>query len=437
MILPTPRALTLLALTSVVGLAGFITPLALDLMLLLDAIFFVVVGIDCALAVHPRVIEVMRNAPGVFSVGRTTEFTYAWRNGTRRPARLWVRETRPRLLGGVLLPRELCIEGGAVLLESAAAMPTRRGKEVEGWFAVRSLGPLGLGQRQGRLPLPWTVTVYPSLPVTRLKASIAEAARRPEGGIRPTRQLGEGSQFESLREWVPGEDTRQIDWKATARRNKIIARQFEEERRQQVLLVLDAGRLLTADVAGEARMEHVIRAALWLALAAFHHDDNVGVMVIADRILHFVPPQPGKRGLRQVLDVLAVVEPILVEPDYPAAFRHLAVRSRKRALTVFFTDVIDRLASETLLLLVGSLRTRHLPLVVTLRNPELDRLAHAKPGTVRDAYRKAAAEALLSARHEALGEMRRSGAVVLDVSADRASSAVVEKYMELKRKGRL
>jgi uncharacterized protein (DUF58 family) len=106
-------------------------------------------------------------------------------------------------------------------------------------------------------------------------------------------------------------------------------------------------------------------------------------------------------------------------------------------LTVFFTDVIDRLTSETLLLQVGSLKNRHLPLVVTIRNPELDRLAHSKPATTRDAYRKAAAEALLSARHEALGELRRSGAVVLDVAADRASSAVVEKYVELKRRGQL
>ncbi len=437
MILPTTRALTVFALFSVVGLVGFLTPFALDLMLLLDTFLFVAVGTDCALAVDPRVIEVTRNAPCVFSVGRTVEFTYSWRNRASRPARLLVRETRPGLLGGVLMSRELCIGSGAVLRESVAATPNRRGKETEGWFAVRSKGPLGLGQRQGRLLLPWMVTVYPNLPVTRLKASIAEAVRRAEGGIRPTRQPGEGSQFESLREWVPGEDTRQIDWKATARRNRVIARQFEEEGRQQVLLVLDAGRLLTADVAGEARMEHVVRAALWLALAAFHHDDNVGVMVVADQILHYVPPQRGKRGLRQVLDVLAVVEPILVEPDYPAAFRHLAVRNRKRALTVFFTDVIDRLASETLLLHVESLRTRHLPLVVTIRNPELDRIAHAKPGTIREAYRKAAAEALLSARHEALGELRSSGAVVLDVSADRASSAVVEKYVELKRRGQL
>lgn len=138
-----------------------------------------------------------------------------------------------------------------------------------------------------------------------------------------------------------------------------------------------------------------------------------------------------------MLDALAVVQPKLVESDYPAAFRYLAVRNRKRALTVLFTDVIDRMASEAMVSHVASLRPRHLPLVVTLRNPDLDRAAAVRPLTVGGAYRKAAAEELLMARGEALAGMRRSGAVVLDVPPERASRAVVEQYLELKRRGRL
>jgi uncharacterized protein (DUF58 family) len=437
MMLPTQRALLLLGAAGALGLLGFVTPLGLDALLAVDAGFVLAVVIDARLAVDPRRLSVRREAPASFSVGRAVGCAYRWENHATRSASLLVREVRPEVLGGVLQPRDLQVAARGKLRESVTAMPTRRGRETAGWFAVRSIGPLGLGQRQRRLEAPWGVTVYPSLPVSRLKASIADAARRPEIGMRQARRLAEGRQFESLREWVPGDDTRHIDWKATARRGKVIARQFEEERRQQILLVLDAGRLLTALVDGIPRMEHSVRAALWLALAAYHHDDNVGIMVVADEILHYVTPQRGKRGLRQVLDVLTVVQPRLVEPDYPAAFRHLAVRNRKRALTVFFTDVIDKAASETLLAHVGSLRPRHLPLVVTLRDPELERLAAGRPATTGDAYRKAAAEELLSARDEALIQMRRSGAVVLDVSPDRASAAIVEQYLELKRKGRL
>jgi uncharacterized protein (DUF58 family) len=236
---------------------------------------------------------------------------------------------------------------------------------------------------------------------------------------------------------VPGDDTRHIDWKATARRRKVIVRQYEEERRQQVLLVLDTGRLLTAQIGDIARLEYVVRAALWLAFAAMHHDDNVGIMAFADAVEHYVAPQRGRRGLSRVLDVLAVVEPKLVEPDYPTAFRYLAVRNRKRALTVFFTDVIDRMASEALVANVGSLRPRHLPLVVTLRNPELDRIAMERPAGPAAAFRRAAAEELLAAREEALEQMRSAGALVLDVAPEQASAAVVSAYQELKRKGRL
>ena len=121
-----------------------------------------------------------------------------------------------------------------------------------------------------------------------------------------------------------------------------------------------------------------------------------------------VAPQRGRGGLRRVLDVLAEAAPALVEPDYPAAFRHLAVHNRKRALTVVFTDAIDRLASEALVTNVGSLRPRHLPLVVTLRNPALDAVAAMRPEVAADAYRKAAAEALLGARAEALARMSQA-----------------------------
>jgi hypothetical protein len=127
-----------------------------------------------------------------------------------------------------------------------------------------------------------------------------------------------------------------------------------------------------------------------LAYAAVQHDDNVGVMAFADGVHQFVPPQRGRAGLRRVLDVLTVVEPTLVEPDYPGAFRYLAVRNRKRALTVLFTDVIDRFASEALVAHIATLRPRHLPLAVTLRNPELDAVAGMRPAGVEDAFRKAA-----------------------------------------------
>ena len=435
MIVPTRRTVALLAAAAPVALLGYVTPYALDALLAANVAVVLLAVLDWALCPAPRALRVARHAPGTFSVGRVTECAYVWHNAARRTARLTVREVRPDVLGGTLPPRAVAIAGRGVIRERLAVTPERRGREREGWLAVRSLGPLGLVHVQGRIALPWAATVYPAMPASRVKASVAEAVRRKESGLRALRRIGEGRQFESLREWVPGDDTRHIDWKASARRRKVITRQFEEERRQQVMLVIDAGRLLTAEIHGEARIEFVIRAALWLAFAANHHDDDVGVMVFSDSVHHYVPPQRGRRGLRQVLDALAATEARLVEPDYPAAFRYLAVRNRKRALTVFFTDVIDDLASEALVTNVASLRPRHLPLVVTMRNPELDDIASARPASVADAYRKAAAEELLRARSEGLSAIRRRGALVLDVQPAQASWGVVDRYLELKRRG--
>jgi uncharacterized protein (DUF58 family) len=378
---------------------------------------------------------VTREPPAAFSVGRPLPVGYRWGNPASRPLRLLVREAVPAPLepaGAEERALELPVAG---LHEAVQYLPKRRGKASGGSVFLRVLGPLGLAWRQGRRELPWQATVYPSLRAAALRALPAQAQRRREAGFRNLRRIGEGRSFESLREWVPGEETRSIDWKATARRGKLIARQYEDERRQHMMLVLDAGRLLTAEIDGKARLEAAIDAALELAHSAVRHDDNVGLMVFADQVLHFVPPGRGRRALRQVLDALAGVEGRLVEPNYPAAFGYLAARSRKRALTVLFTDVIDRTASEAFVAQAGSLRPRHLPLAVTLRDPALERLSVARPIHEDAAYERAAAEELLEAREAALAELRSRGVLVLDVLPERAARAVVQQYERLKRRG--
>jgi len=438
-ILWTPRALAIASVLSLLGAAGFWTPWGLDVMLLADLVLIVLIWIDATLA---RPVVVIRDPLPALSVGHTGEVTYRWTNASGRRARLRVREVRPDILGGPQPPRDLRIAPRAVGRETVPVVPLRRGRERGGGgaagFILDSLGPLGLGRRRVRVPLPWEVVVYPPLVSVRLRASVAEAMRRRDAGMKPIRRLGEGRLFESLREWVPGDDLRHIDWKATARRAKVITRQYEAERRQQVLLVLDTGRLMTADVAaGVARLDFAVQAALELTYAAAQHDDNVGIMTFADGVQHFVAPERGRTGVRRVMDVLAEVQPKVVEPDYPGAFRYLAARNRKRALTVLFTDVIDRFASDALVANVATLRPRHLPLAVTLRNPELDQVAMLRPAVARDAFRKAAAEELLHAREEALGHMRRAGVLVIDVTPERAAQAVVAKYLDLKRRGTL
>ena len=426
------------------GALALVAPLALvwpaTAMLLpaLDALWVAALGLDALLTPAPRALEVTREAPAAFGAGRAAVVRYRWRHRARRRLTLEVRERLPDPLGGADTPtRRLVVSPGEGLDERLELVPGRRGAGSGGAMAVRVLGPLGLAWRQATVTLPWSATVYPTVPGAPLRALPLQLARRREAGLRSIRRPGEGRLFEGLRDWVPGDETRIIDWKATARRGKTIARQYEDERRQQVLIVIDAGRLLTAEVNGVARLESVISAALQLALAAVEHDDNIGLMVFADVVQRYVAPARGRRALRAVLEGLAHAEGRLVEPDYPGAFRYLAAHNRKRALTVLFTDVIDRTASEALVAHAATLRPRHLPLAVTLRDPALEALAVARPAGTAGAFERAAAEELLGAREAALAEMRGRGVMVLDVPPTGAGEAVVARYHQLKRRGLL
>ena len=437
-VLPSRRWLKGAAALAVLAPLGFVLPGGGALLPVMDVLWLAAFLLDAALTPAPGTVDVSREAPVAFGVGRAAVVRYRWRHRARRRQLLMVRERLPEPLGGSDTPtRRLAVPPGEGLEEHLELVPVRRGIGSGGELAVRILGSLGLAWRQQTIRLPWDATVYPTAPESPLRALPLQVIRRREAGLRTIRRPGEGRLFEGLREWVPGDDTRTIDWKATARRGKPIARQYEDERRQQVLIVIDAGRLLTAEVEGVARLESVVSAALQLARAAVEHDDNVGLMVFADTVQRYVAPARGRRALRAVLEGLAHAEGRLVESDYPAAFRHLAAHNRKRALTVLFTDVIDRAASEALVLHSATLRPRHLPLAVTLRDPAVEALASRRPAGASEAFERAAAEELLGAREAALAEMRGRGVMVLDVPPRGAGEAVVARYHQLKRRGLL
>ncbi|HEX3928750.1 MAG TPA: DUF58 domain-containing protein [Gemmatimonadales bacterium] len=437
MIVPSRRWYIIAAMAALLAPLSLVWPPATSVLVVFDVCWVLAFLVDASRAVRVDLaaFPVTREAPAAFSVGRTLPVVLVWRNPLSRTVTLRVREVPPALLESLSpADRELRLQPGTVLREVTDYLPVRRGKTTSGRLSLRLLGPLGLAWWQGHRDMPWAITVYPGLRSAALKALPAQVQRRREAGFRNIRRIGEGRVFESLREWVPGQETRSIDWKATARRGKLMARHYEDERRQQVMIVLDAGRLLTAEIDGRARLESAIDAALELAHSAVEHDDDVGLLVFADEILRFVPPARGRRSLRLVLDALASVEGRLVEPDYPAAFAYLAARNRKRALTVLFTDVIDRTASEAFVAQAGTLRPRHLPLAVTLRDPSLERVAARRPTTAAEAYERAAAEELLDAREGALADLRQRGVLVLDVLPDGAARAVVEQYDRLKRR---
>lgn len=433
--LPTGRWLGLAALLALLSVAGAAWPGAWQLLLLADAAWLALLWLDWRGAPAAAELVVTRHAPTTWSAGRPFALRLDWRRRGGRGVTLRARETWPAPLAGLDVPtRTITLPAGGAAHEELTLVPPARGAGMGGRIDLQLLGGLGLAWRRDHVDVPWSLTVLPNLSQAGARA-LPAAQRRREAGQRLVRRRGDGRLFEGLREWVPGDDTRGIDWKATARRGKPIVRQYEDERRQPVLLALDAGRLMVAESDGVSRFEHAVTAAVRLAHAAVERDDDVGLLVFDDAIRAYVAPARGRQGLRGVLYALASVTPRLVEPDYPAAFRELAGRNRRRALTVVFTDVIDARASDALVANASALRPRHVPLAVAMRDPALERAATAPAAHAADAYRRAAAEALLSARGEALDAMRRAGVVVVDAPPAAAAEAVVRTYEDLKRRG--
>lgn len=312
-----------------------------------------------------------------------------------------------------------------------------RGEAPLGDVAVRVRTPLGLAVRTFRYRQADRVFVAPSLAGVKRFRWLAVHHGLATVGVRDARRRGEGRSFARLRDYVVGDDPRHIDWKATARRGHTITREFTVEQSQTVFILVDAGRSMTQLAGRYPRFEYALSATLLLADVAITAGDRVGALVFDDQLRALVPAQRGVTALHALRTALVPVQPTLVEPDYAAAFRTLAQRQRKRALIVLVTDVIDARAARSLLAHLTRGASRHLALVVALRNDALIHAAAAPGIGVSELYASAAAEELLAERLTALQRMRDAGVVVLDVAPDAMAAAVVNQYLELKSRGAL
>jgi uncharacterized protein (DUF58 family) len=392
--------------------------------------------IDLFMLPPRRRVDARRAVPETLGLGDRHDAVLEIESRWRWPFRATIaHEMPPSVVLDELPPVEVPANGAIGI--PMPFTPMRRGRVQLGDIALRATARLGLLARIIRLPLSVEVTVVPSLANVRRFRLLAMQHRLQDVGIRALRRRGEGRSFAGLREYVPGDDPRNIDWKSTARHERMMLREFTIERSQTVMTLVDCGRAMT-QMAGEfARIEHVLSAALLLTDVAAVSGDQVGTLAFDDTVRAFVPPQRGRAALGSVREALSGVNASLSEPDYATAFRMLALRQRRRALIVFFTDVMEARASRSLIAFLGRAAARHVVVVVALRNEALVAAAQPHPGSTRDIYLAAAAEELVQERDEALARMRRVGVNVLDVTAPQMATAVVNRYLEIKSRGLL
>ena len=317
-----------------------------------------------------------------------------------------------------------------------ATTPRQRGDFHFGRLHVRVRSRLRLSWWQRSFPAEEHVRVYPDIQQVRKWEALARRGRLQDAGLR-TRMRGEGTEFESLRDYVPDDSFRDIDWKATAKRGRPITRQFQTERNQSLVILLDSGRMMGAPVGDLTKLDLCINSALMLAHVAATMGDAVGMLTFSDRIKSFVPPGKGRQQTRRILEELYGLAAEMTEPDYRAATTYLRTRSRKRSLVVAFTDLVDTEVSAQVLAYLAALAPQHLPMVVTVRDEGIEELREQMPTDALHVYEKALAGRALEERELALARLRQRGAYVCDARPDDLVAATVNQYLAIKRRGLL
>lgn len=397
----------------------------------------ILVAVDWAWAGPASAFTVVRKHDKRLSLGADNRVELQITHRLRRRSTIVVRDdpppefvSSPPLLAGQLVP-------GRRWHGEYVVHPRQRGNYQFGDVYLRWHGPLQLVQRQGRIQAGSGVKVYPNMLGVRRYDLLLRQNRLQELGLRHARLTGQGTEFERLREYRPDDEYRRINWKATARRLRPVTIAYQTERSQNIVAVLDTGRLMQSPVGDMAKLDYAINATLLLTYVAAGIGDKVGLLTFAARVQDYVAPRQGRKQFYRLLDRLYAVESHPVEPDFGQGLRYLAHRHRRRALIVIFTDIAAGASMNVLIRHVRLLARNNLPLVVTISDPGLLQMAQRYPQDSSELYGRAMAGQLLQQRRTTLEQLRRHGVQILDTPANQLTPDVVSRYLDLKRQGRI
>ncbi|TVQ86470.1 MAG: DUF58 domain-containing protein [Deltaproteobacteria bacterium] len=423
--IPTGRLVALAAVPLLLGVAAIGSASWIAPMIAVDLVLLSLVGLDAALSRAEFQIE--RRCASVQSVGRPFDVVIEIQNVGRRSLEAQVVDAPPQ--GPRPEPARLRLSSGETGTVRYEHRVERRGAHRFGPVTVRARSRLGFFELQLRSTPSTEVRVYPTFRQLRSWGLLAREGER-QAPVRVRRRPGGESEFERLRPYVRGDSYRHVDWKATARRRGLVTREFGQEVNQNVIFLIDAGRMMSAEVQGRPLFDHALDAALGLGQVALRHGDRVGLVLYDDQIRAWSPPSGGARAgfslVRTSYDVFASTR----EPDHARALRWLGQKVRRRSLVILLTSVIDEANAQAMERVVTALGRRHLPLCVWLRDPGLQALAERQVD--EGLYVAGAAAELLEERARNLDRASRRGALVLDVSPDRLTAGLLTRYLEIK-----
>lgn len=427
------------ALVGVSGLALFAWPgRSWSAMVVVELLLFVVFIVDALLCVAPKRIDVQRDVDESVTMGESVTLTWLVDNRASRHARVTVTdalwpslEAERRQVSAVLRP-------GARLRARTMLRPSRRGRFPLRDVTVRVEGPLHLVNRQATRAVEGSLRVMPAYPSREEVQRRIRVPRILEVGLRSIRTSGGGTEFDQLRDFRPDDEFRRIDWPSTVRLQRPIVKQYRAERNQNVVLLLDNGRVMAGTVGGVPRVEHAMDAVLGVVQAATKLGDRVGMLAFDRQVRSIVVPTNGKSQLGRAAEAMYMLEPDYSESAYLAAFNYATARFRRRSLYIVLTDLVESAVEQALLPALPIITRRHLVVVAAVQDPAVTQWAAGGDHQwASEAYREAAAVNVLHQRARATARLRAAGAIVVDAAPGKLATELVDTYLEVKASGRL
>jgi uncharacterized protein (DUF58 family) len=312
--------------------------------------------------------------------------------------------------------------------------PGRRGAFALEHVYLRFSSPLKLWSRHLRLEAHNRLNVYPDMKQLSDYALLARTNRLSLIGVRKTRKIGQDSEFERLRDYARDDNYRHIDWRSTARRNKLTVRQFQNDQSQRVIFLLDCGRMMTNERNGYSLLDHALNSTLMMAYVALSQGDAVGMLCFSDTIHSYIPPRGGNSQMNHLLQAGFNQFPRLVESRYDQAFVYLSSHCKRRSLVVLATNVIDEVNSGAIVDYLGNISGQHLPLGVLLRDRTMFDAANSPAGDEFNMFRAAAAADILLWRDQVVKDLEHRGVLVVDAFPDELTAPLVNEYLKIKAK---
>ena len=391
-------------------------------------------GLDAVWTIPARQISIEWDIPDTLHIGRDETMT------VRIQTVQWARSVRGEVLidlGDLLqsVPvHRIVIAPDLTESIDIVLSPTRRGATVVKRVWLRWTGPMGFTQQITRRDIDHSVAIIPNIRAVRESALRFAIQREYLSGVKAMQYVGDGSEFDSLKEYVPGLDHRAINWRATARHRKLLCQEFRAERDQQVIIALDTGHLMSEPMAGIPKLDHAINAGLLLSYACLHTGDRVGLFGFDSTIRLFREPRGGLRIFPDLQRAATDLTYDDSETNFTLGITELATRLRRRSLIVILTDFVDTITAQLMVENIGRLARRHLIVLVTLRDPTLEHLAKEPPSSLSQLHRSVVATDFISERNAVILRLKKLGVHTLDAPPQGVSVQLLNRYLEIKRR---